>query len=693
MATSVVAAIVLLTGPAAAQTPSDTLDADTTVYTVQGVTASVARPATTTGGASAVEADLDSLAVPPAPTLEQVLREMPLIQIRRNSRGQAQPALRGSDGRQVAVLVDGIPLTLGWDHRTDLSVIPLTAARSITLLRGLSSVLHGPNVLGGVVEIDVARGSVQLPPPEPLSLSAGIEHTGGRSLGLTGGTLLQPAGGRWSVRGGFGYREQPGFTLPDFGDRQLCPQDVSCAAGLITADGDLRLNTDVERFDGFLATRYLADAGHWFSLAASGYRVERGVAPEIHTSDPRLWRYPYQSRYLAALTGGTGQRVTLWGTGDLEASFGVDIGRTEIDEFATSEYREVTGGESSDDRTLTLRLLGDHTLTSRGELRGALTFADISHDEVLEPGGAASYRQRLWSAGAEVEWRFRGLAGLPGFGLTRVSLGGAIDGADTPESGGKPPLDRLWDWGARLGATSMIADGTLLLHGGLSRRARFPALRELYSGALGRFVPNPSLTAEVLVAGEAGFTLQARGAEFQAVGFHQRLSDAITRSAVSTPEGEKFQRVNRDEIRGTGLELLGLWSGGGYSLTGDITLQRVRLIDPDAGTDLEAEYEPAYAGKLGVGVPLPLGAEGTADMRYRGSQFCVNPTATGGQQRIDASTSLDLGLRRLFRWLEGGTLSRVDALLALENVTDAAVFDQCGLPQPGRTLRLQVRLW
>ena len=34
--------------------------------------------------------------------MDQVLRAMPLIQIRQNSRGEMQPALRGSEDRQIA---------------------------------------------------------------------------------------------------------------------------------------------------------------------------------------------------------------------------------------------------------------------------------------------------------------------------------------------------------------------------------------------------------------------------------------------------------------------------------------------------------------------------------------------------------------------------------------------------------------
>src|SRR5690606_40633549 len=101
---------------------------------------------------SALEVRLDSMRLPAAPTLEDVTRALPLLQIRMNSRGEAQPTYRGAESREIAILMDGVPLTLGWDHRTDLSVVPMTGAQSVMLLRGLPSVLHGPNVMGGVLD-------------------------------------------------------------------------------------------------------------------------------------------------------------------------------------------------------------------------------------------------------------------------------------------------------------------------------------------------------------------------------------------------------------------------------------------------------------------------------------------------------------------------------------------------------------
>jgi iron complex outermembrane receptor protein len=143
--------LVLQLGTAGAVTGQEP---DSAVFRIGEIVVQATRPVTTTGGASAIEVNVESVRLV-APSLEQLMRTLPLVQVRTNSRGEAQFSLRGSgsDARQVAVLVDGVPLSLGWDDRADLSVIPATAAQTITLSRGLPSLLYGPNVLGGVVEI------------------------------------------------------------------------------------------------------------------------------------------------------------------------------------------------------------------------------------------------------------------------------------------------------------------------------------------------------------------------------------------------------------------------------------------------------------------------------------------------------------------------------------------------------------
>ena len=635
----------------------------------------VTRAAATVGGTSALRIELDSLRLAPAPTLDAALRQVPFVLVRQNSRGETELAMRGSESRHVAVLLDGVPLTLGWDARTDPAIIPLTGAEGITLARGLSSVLHGPNVLGGVVEVGMARGASRTPSSASFSLSGGMDAEGGHSFGALATTPFELSAGDLTVRAGAGYRQRDGIALPG---------DV--ADPLATPDG-LRGNTDARSVDGFLAMRYRGLGGSWLSLTTTGYRGERGVPPELHVSQPRYWRYPLASRVLVALSGGTGLRATRWGEGDIEASVGVDLGRTEIDAFTDGTFSTLDSEEDGTDRTLSFRLLGGHTLGRRTMLRAAVTYADTRHDETLTPGGEFGYRQRLWSVAGEVERALRADARGAWLSDLRIAAGLALDGADTPESGDKPPLGSLATWGGRIGVSGVAADGAVLLHAGVSRRARFPALRELYSGALGRFEPNPDLKPEALTAGEAGVTWQRGVLHGQAIAFHHRLTDAIVR--ISTPE-RRFKRVNRDEIRSTGIELLGGVNWRGWGLSGETMIQRVRVHDPDAGSSHRPEHQPEFSAALDLVAPLPMGVRGGATLRYKGTQYCVHPDL-GDDVELEGTPRFDVELAR--SWSVGRRGTRVELLGALDNVGDAAVYDQCGMPESGRVLRMQVRLY
>ena len=667
-----------------AQDARDTLRVDSTRvardYDLAGITVSVARPALTTGGSSAVIVRLDSLGTIPAPSMEQVLRAMPLVVIRRNSRGEAQPALRGSDERQIGVFLDGVPLSIGWDHRTDMSIIPMTAAQSVRLVRGLSSVLYGPNTLGGVIEIDVARVPGRTQSVNPMSLGFSLDETGGSNMSVGVARLFETDYSQWVLRAGGGFHHQNGVTIPG----AVSSEDGVRTRYLVDGD-DLRLNSDAQRVDGFFAARYRGEGGGWAALATSAYDVERGVPPETHQDEPRLWRYPDQRRLLVALSAGTGTRATSGGKGDIDVSLGFDVGSSRIDQYDTEAYRTVIGREDADDRTLTLRFEVDHTAGPRGEVRTAFTFADVRHDEILTPGGANTYRQRLWSFGVESEWR------LGSREVTRLSLGAVIDGGDTPESGDKQPLKALTDYGFRGGVSSLVGEG-LLLHGGLSRRARFPSLRELYSGALGRFEANPDLGPETLWGVEGGFTLETGDVELQVVGFHQRLSDGIVRSSViGADEVRRFRRVNREQVRSTGLEVLAVGTLGVVTLSTDLTLQNVMGFEAGGG-EVELEYQPSVTGKLGLDSPLGNGFRASGDVRFVGRQMCENPEI-GGLQPLDASGLFDFSLRRLFQLRRAGRLGRADASFAVHNASDSAAYDQCGLPQPGRTFQIQLRLW
>jgi len=661
--------------PASAQ-QRDTVRTDTMVFRIEEIRVQARRPVTTVGGASAIEVTVDSLGLAAAPTVEEVLREIPAVHVRTNSRGEAEISVRGSESRQVAILVDGVPLTLGWDARTDVSVLPAGATHEVNLVRGLSSILHGPNVLGGVVEMSVARGT-SFPARASAEFSGAYDGVGGYSTAAHAAVPFETGSGRWLVRAGAGLRDSPGAPL---------------AGGVIEpvpTEESLRLNTDMSSVDGFLALRYARDGGGWMSFAASTFQAHRGIAGELGAEEPRLWRYPHISRTIVATSVGTGDRATPFGRGDVEASVGVDLGRSEIRSYATRAYDQITGTEDGDDRTLSLRLLADHTVGDRGDLRAAFTVADIRHDATVD-GELSKYQQRLGSLGAETVWRL--VDDHDGaIEALRLSVGGALDRGQTPLTGGLPSLGTLDDWGARLGLTALTNGGNTLFHAGVSRRGRFPALRETYSEALNRFQPNPDLHPEHLVAFEGGVTTRLGDGDLQLVGFHHRLSDAIRR--ITLPDRRRM-RVNSDRLESTGVEVLASQTWSGLSVGGALTLQAVKLIDPSTALSTEPENLPETAGSAWVRIPLTAATTLGAEADYTGAQYCQDPN-TGADVKLDGGTWLNADVAHVWALPPSGVglLTRLETRLSADNLTDTALYDQCGLPRPGRLLRFQIRLF
>jgi len=302
----------------------------------------------------------------------------------------------------------------------------------------------------------------------------------------------------------------------------------------------------------------------------------------------------------------------------------------------------------------------------------------VRYLETIGEAPTARYAQQLSSSALEVD--------VNPSRFTTFTFGLASDAAATDEAGGREPLGRTSGLGWRAGATWFIPAKGLRLHASSSQRRRFPSLRELYSGALGRFAPNPTLRPELSRGAEVGATVARAAFDAQVVAFASRIDDATVR--ITLPD-QRFQRVNRDRFSSYGLELTGGTRVESVSLRGDVTLQHARLTD---ATILEAELRrpedvPAVFGSLLATLPLSEESDLSVRLRALGNTRC----STGETGRLDTQRGaqvLDVSAER--RWIPTGFLRRARVLFLVENVLDRAIYDKCGLPQPGRTARLGI---
>ncbi len=580
---------------------------------------------------------------------------IPSARVATNSRGDSHLMIRGAPERHVQAFLDGIPLNLPWDERVDLQTIPITGAGRIEGTRGLTTLLDGPGVLAGSVNI-VAPDYDPQAPHNRVGVTAG-DHVYGR-------TNLQHHNrfGAWEVLGAAGWQGRNSYNLPDH---------------VIEANGaDRRLNSDLSQYSGLLrGSRAVAGVGR-LNLLATGWTAEKGVPAEMHLGDEaRFWRYPVRQRMLLGAT--LDVPLTDAGTWDLSTVVSADFFHQEIDPRGPNEWdtEQVVGQdyEKNWDRTGYAKVRATHWLGESTQLAVQTTARYTHHREILTVGGPTEkYSQWLTSVVAEAEFH-------PASSL-QLRFGAGFDHTATPESGPQP--GNAADTHPTLNARATLPlPGNAEMHAAASRRSRAPSLRELYSGSLGRFVPNPELKPEQQNLFEIGYSRVAAQWRLEIAAFLLYLEDGIEKISLDNPE-RQFQRVNQTEIRVPGLEL-----ASGLLVTDDLelTLQHTILaarVKTGAKFDSPAEDRPDYLSRAGLSWQPQRGLGTQVEAVVTGGRWSADSTLPAGLRRLPAGVVWNLGLQ----WRFANPSRQIELLVRLDNVFNRRVDDQVGLPNVGQTL-------
>ncbi len=590
-------------------------------------------------------------------SLADLIQILPSASLTVNSRGDSHLMIRGAPERHVQTFLDGIPLNLPWDERVDLETVPITGAAQLEATRGMSSLLNGPGALAGCVKIMTPR-AWQNPVRTRINVSAGA-HGFGR-IGLQHITTA----GSWQLVGAGNGQRRDSWPLPGKHPR--------------TKSNPLRQNSDLSQFSLLLhGDRTIAGTGH-IAFLLTGWSGEKGVPAELHLGDEaRFWRYPVRRRLL--LGGSINLPLNDDGTWDFDGNISADFYKQEIDPRGPNGWDKpkIAGQdyETDNDRTGFSRLKLTHWFndTAHLALQGTARYAEHQESLVVD-GPELNYAQILTSMVAEGQYH----------PLERTTLraGLGIDHAATTETGDKPSLPGDTAPAVVLGVGHQIAT-RIEIHAGASLRSRFPSLRELYSGALGKFVPNPSLLPEQQELYEVGLKANGHCWHWEGTAFLSYLHDGIEKEKLAGTDGQ-FMRVNRTEIRVPGLEMVGivdLWQNCSLSVQHTILAARVKN---NGSFDSVAEDRPDYMSHINA-----------KWQSFVGLGVMLEAVITGPRWSADANDIQD-GLRRLpagvtWNMRLGWQFTHEDktnweASIRAANIFDQWVDSQVGLPETGRII-------
>ncbi len=537
--------------------------------------------------------------------------------------------LRGIDARRIALLLDGVPVYEPYFGTFDLKTISAGGIDTLQVTKGPSSVLYGPNTLGGLVNVITKRPTER--PLLSLSASWGDEST--RSLGADGSYSW----GKIGLSADALYQDSDGFTYPD-------PEDGETS----------RDNSDYERLNLNAKLFWWPSSKTELMVNAGIYRSEYGMPPALFTQRVRYWRFPKWDR----TTFNAGGFTSLGGDATLRfRAFHVNYYNT-LDWFEDEAMTVLDSSSTYDNSVDGGFALAEIPAGERNEIKASLTYQrDVARiqDDVGLPWD--KYDQATYSAGIEDH-----------FGLTdewKLIGGLSLDYIDKYVSGdNNDALNPL------LGVKYTPSED-LDFHLSVARKSRFPSMRSLYSTSSG----NPDLLAESGKSAEFAATWNGPVYVTGSV-FAYRFEDFI--DSIRLEDGTRLY-VNIGEARIDGLEVQVQksirWFSGMVNYTylshRNETDDRPLDAQPDHNASLDLCFRPGGGFRISL-----FGLYGSQSWWYDSSTSSL----------LTIPSYLHLDAIAAYRFLE-----RYEVFAKLGNAFDQYVYTEPGFPWRGRYLEVGIR--
>ena len=502
--------------------------------------------------------------------LGQALNLLPGVTLNNvGPRNEAGVYVRGFDLRQVPLFLDGVPVYVPYDGYVDLSRFTTFDVAEISVSRGFSSVIYGPNALGGAINVVSRKPSREF----EGDASAGWFSGDGREAAVNFGSKQE----RWYVQAGGSYLEQDTFPLAD----DYVPRP--------TENGGDRENAHRQDWRGSAKVAFTPNDSDEYAVGFVHQEGTKGNPPYAGT-DPlqraRFWQWPEwdkQSVYFVSKTQ----------LGD--ASYVKP--RVFYDQFdntlkAFDDARYVTQARPSsftsvyDDSGWGASLELGTELIPQNTLRGAFHYKFDHHDEHNVGQPHFVFEDETFSVALEDTWQISERWSLvPGVSYDTRNVLAAVDTNTGATLGG----DRFDALNPQAGLFYQLPDrGTFRVT--LARKSRFPTIKDRYSYRLGQAIPNPNLEPETATHYEVGYAGKlAKGLEFNVSFFFSRIEDAIQRVDNVLPGQFQLQNVGVADHLGAEVGLTYAWADWGkvganytYLARENLSAPLIRPIDTPA---------------------------------------------------------------------------------------------------------------
>jgi outer membrane cobalamin receptor len=567
--------------------------------------------------------------------LSDVLRLVPASTVTFGSKDEYKVFLRGIDSSRVVLLLDGIPVYEPYYSTFDLKTVSASNLAYLQVTKGPSSVLYGPNTLGGIINVITER-----PTEKPrLSFNGSFGRDTTWSAGADGSLRWK----RFAFAGNGEYQSSKGYSVPEHEED-----------GVILQPATFRTNSDYRRLNLAGKLFYYPTGNSEILVEGNLFDSRYGMAAPLFTQRPRYWRFPEWDRSSLSAGGFIGLSPnSLLRFRVFTVSY-YNI----LEQFRDAAMADRQFRSTFDNSTWGAFALGEFDLGPRLGLKASLT-AERDTARQQDDVGAPwiEFHQGTYSAAVEGRCRV----------IDRVWLNAGVS-LDTIDKFTGPATTRL---NPMVGLSYAPMDN-LDFHISFAKKTRFPSMRALYSPSSG----NPNLLTEDGTAWELGGTYEGP-VSVTAAAFIYRLRNMI--DSVQLPDMAFRQFINIGRAQINGLELAARKSFGRIAADLNYTYLDHRNVTDARPLDLV----PAHS------LSVELSANPLADVRigvfglFLGRAYWLD-TSTNADLVVPSHFQLDATLIYNFRGHE--------LFVRAANLLNSYFYTEPGFPWRGRYVEAGVRL-
>ncbi|OPY72647.1 MAG: Colicin I receptor precursor [Syntrophorhabdus sp. PtaU1.Bin058] len=473
-----------------------------------------------------------------------------------SQRNEKTVTVRGFGPTRVPVFLDGIPIYVPNDRTFDYNRFTTFDLSEIIVSKGFTSVLYGPNTMGGAINMVTRR------PVKAFEGTAGAGYsTGNTYYGYANVGTNQK---KWYLQAGASYLNSDYYPMSN--DYTPTPRQ----------GGGRRIESYSKDDKVSFKVALTPADNHEYAFGFSTQHGEKGGPPDTRPYGPNInnsfWTWPKwdkTSYYFASNT-------PLGDKSYVKARLYYDKFENWLDFFTNNTYSapNLRQGDRSyyNDWTVGGTIEAGTTLIPRNNIKAAFHYKRDTHNERNRAGRTTigtRYLPEPWqrsddlttSAGIEdtidITKKFYAIAGISydkSEGLRATEWNPANYGAigwHHFETGSEST------WNPQLGLFYMISD-TGKLHATVERKTRFPSLKDKFSGGFGTRLENPDLKAEKSINYEVGYEdVFLKKIKFKGNIFHNDITDAIQNITLT---GGLTQNQNIGKVKQYGIELEGIVS-------------------------------------------------------------------------------------------------------------------------------------